>query len=98
MKNTVKSKIQSDALRLALVGCGGISGAHVAGFRELWTKGCREIVFTACCDPVEENRRRRAKEIAEIQGTEPALFSDLAALIKAKAADAVDACLPHHLH
>ncbi len=94
----MKSKTKSDALRLALVGCGGISGAHVAGFRELWAKGCRDIVFTACCDTVEENRRRRAKELAEIQGTDPAIFSDLQTLIKSKVADAVDACLPHHLH
>ncbi len=87
-----------DAVRMALVGCGGIAGAHVAGFKELSKRGCKDLVYTACCDPVEANARSRAKELAEIQGVEPKVFTDVPALLKAKVAVAGDLCLPHHLH
>ncbi len=88
----------SEAIRLALVGCGGISSQHLNGFRELYQRGGREIVFTACCDPNQDNARQRAAELAEIQGRAPAVFGDSAALLKSGCADGADLCLPHYLH
>ncbi len=85
-------------LRLALVGCGGISGAHVKGYKDLVARGCDTFRFTACVDVSEENAKKRAAEIKEIQGTEPAVFGSVEALIKARAADAADVCLPHCFH
>ncbi|MCL5997285.1 MAG: Gfo/Idh/MocA family oxidoreductase [Chloroflexi bacterium] len=85
-------------VRLALVGCGGISGAHVNGYKDLFGRGCREFIVTACCDVREESARRRAQEIATFQGTEPAIFTDQEELLKAGLADAADVCLPHCFH
>ncbi len=88
----------SGTVRLALVGCGGISGAHVNGYKDLYVHGCREFVVTACCDVREENALKRSKEIAEIQGIAPAVFTSQAAMEKAGVADAADICLPHCFH
>ncbi|MCX7017271.1 MAG: Gfo/Idh/MocA family oxidoreductase [Candidatus Sumerlaeota bacterium] len=88
----------SDAVRLALVGCGGIAGAHVKAYKELHNGGCRDFLYTACCDINEANAQQRAKEIADIQGAAPPVFTDHEKMIKAGVADGADCCLPHWLH
>ena len=60
----------TEPIRLALVGCGGISKAHVAGYEDLYGRGCREFQVTACCDVIEESARQRAHEIAQFQDQE----------------------------
>ncbi len=83
---------------LALVGCGGISQAHVAGYQQLWQGGCRDFTVTAVCDLQAEAALRRATEIAAHQGATPAVFTDLRQLIAAGVADAADVCVPHCFH
>jgi predicted dehydrogenase len=85
-------------VRLALVGCGWISGAHVRGLGELYRHGCRDVVYAAVCDLAEDTARKQAAEIAAIQGTAPQVFTDLKALIASGIADGADVCLPHYLH
>lgn len=88
----------TDQVRIALVGCGNIAGVHVYGYEQLYKKGCRDFLYTACCSRNEENARKMAEKIASIQGTMPAIFTDTDSLINAKVADAADVCLPHFLH
>ena len=85
-------------VKLALVGCGGIAGAHVKGYADLWARGCREFEIAACCDVSREAAAARAREIAAFQGREPAVFTEVADLVKAGAAEAADLCTPHHVH
>ncbi|MDF3056538.1 MAG: oxidoreductase domain protein [Rariglobus sp.] len=85
-------------IRLALIGCGGISGAHIDGFKELVKGGCKDIVYSACYSRREQDARRKAREIAEIQGFEPRVFTEINALIAAGIADGADLCLPHYMH
>ena len=66
-----------ERLQLALVGCGGMSGAHVRGLEALWQAGIRDIQVVACCDMVEENARQRAQEIARFQRRKPAVYTDV---------------------
>lgn len=86
------------AVKLAVVGCGGISGLHLKGYADLFSRGCREFVITACCDPNEERARARAKEIAGFQGTEPRIFTDIESLLASGVAEAADVCVPHCFH
>ncbi len=88
----------SDQVKLALVGCGGISGAHVNGYKDLYSRGCRDFVYTACCDVSEESAKRRASELAEIQGSTPVVFTRAEDLLNSGLAEAGDLCLPHFLH
>jgi predicted dehydrogenase len=88
----------ADVIRLALVGCGGISGSHVKGYGDLFGRGCKEFQITACCDVRRESAERRAGEIAQFQGTAPEVYTDVEAMIAAGVADAADICLPHCFH
>ncbi|OGV70201.1 MAG: hypothetical protein A3K19_16480 [Lentisphaerae bacterium RIFOXYB12_FULL_65_16] len=91
--------MSTDKISLALVGCGGISGAHLNGYKDLVNRGCREFSYVACCDTNEANARKRAGELKDIQGgKEPQVFTSVAALVKAGIADAADVCLPHCFH
>lgn len=78
----------AEPVRVALIGCGGIASAHLAGYQALPEFG--RVVVT--CDSDAENARRRAQEI----GAE-AVFDYREALARDDV-EAVDLCLPHDLH
>ena len=88
----------SDTVRLALIGCGGISRSHVDGYKALFQNGCREFEVTACCDPIRERAEERAATIADFQGLDPTVFTAIEDIIAAGIADAADLCLPHYCH
>lgn len=75
-------------IRIGLIGAGGIAGAHVAGFK----RNPDTVVFAAVADPVAENATKRA------QGTDAVIYSDYRTMLAEADIDAVDICLPHHLH
>lgn len=79
-------------VKLALIGAGGISNAHTLGLLEHSDK----IECVALCDVSEENIAARKKQL----GTNPATFSDWKKMLAEMGdkIDAVDICLPHHLH
>src|SRR5579871_5486142 len=78
-------------LNVAIVGCGDISGRHVAAYRH----HAERARVAACCDTV----RARAEQAAAQAGEDaPEIFTDYAALLADPAIEAVDLCLPHHLH
>jgi len=88
----------TDRVRLALVGCGGISARHLEGYQDLHERGCREFEVAACCDLNEELARSQAAKIAVFQGKEPRVFRKIEDLIASGAADAADVCVPHCFH
>lgn len=77
-------------LRVGLIGCGGISGAHAQAYRAL---GPDMIRVVATADRVPALAQRRAADLG-------AAFSgaDYRALLERPDVEAVDICLPHHLH
>lgn len=81
-----------ERLRVALVGCGIISGAHLAGFQH--NRERAQIV--ACCDTSEERAARAASEAG--MDVLPRVTTDYATILNDSTVDAVDLCLPHHLH
>jgi predicted dehydrogenase len=87
-----------DVIKLALVGCGGISGSHVKGYADLYARGCREFEVVACCDVRAENAAARAQEIAEYQGSSPGVYTSVDDLISDGVAVAADICTPHCFH
>ena len=76
-------------LRIGLVGCGGIARHHLAGFEKLTDRA----QITALCDVSAENR---AWFKARVPGA--AEYDDFRRMIAEEKLDAVDICLPHHLH
>lgn len=78
----------ASTVRIGLIGAGGIAGAHVAGY----LRNPETITFAAVADPVYENAARRAGD------TGAAIFADYTTMLAEAPIDAVDICLPHHLH
>ncbi|GAB3615511.1 Gfo/Idh/MocA family oxidoreductase [Okibacterium endophyticum] len=75
-------------IRIGLIGAGGIAGAHVAGYK----RNPDSVVFAAVADPVAANA------VARAAGTDAAIYHDYREMLDLADIDAVDICLPHHLH
>ncbi len=88
----------ADAVRLGIVGCGGIAGAHLEGYKKLADAGYDRFAITAVCDVNEESAQGFAQGIEDHAGTRPAVFATADEMVEAGAADAADICLPHAYH
>src|SRR5687767_11416836 len=75
-------------IKVGLLGGGGIVDAHIRGYRTY----SDAIEVTAIADLVDETVRRRAAELGA------AAYTDFRQMIIEADLDAVDICLPHHLH
>ncbi|MCL4543642.1 MAG: Gfo/Idh/MocA family oxidoreductase [Chloroflexi bacterium] len=82
--------VATSPLRIGLIGCGGISNAHVRGYKTL---GPDVVQVVATSDVATELAQRRAQELGSAQAS-----TDYRAVLANPAVDAVDICLPHHLH
>ena len=75
-------------VKVGVLGGGGILDAHMRGYRAY----ADAIKVTAVADVVEDTARRRAAEL------DAAAYTDFRQMILDADIDAVDICLPHHLH
>jgi predicted dehydrogenase len=75
-------------IKVGLIGGGGIASAHIKGYRAHAGK----IGITAVADAVEETAKKRGEEL----GAAP--YTDYQEMLANEELDAVDICLPHHLH
>jgi predicted dehydrogenase len=80
--------ISNRPVRVGIVGAGNITGHHLVGYRQ--TTDVAKVAAIADVD-IE-----RAKQIAEPLGAHP--YADYNDMIDEADIDAVDICLPHHLH
>lgn len=85
-------------IRLALIGCGGISERHVAGYATIKGKNPDLFDLVAVCDADEKRATAAADNAAGWQAERPRVFTDVDALLNDVKADAVDLCTPHFLH
>jgi UDP-N-acetyl-2-amino-2-deoxyglucuronate dehydrogenase len=89
----------AEKVRMAMLGCGGMSGAHVNGLKELWEKDIKTFDIVATCDIVEGNARARAEQVNAFQGTMPKIYTDVDEMLKhEKELQAVDICSVHRAH
>ncbi|HEY5981209.1 MAG TPA: Gfo/Idh/MocA family oxidoreductase [Microlunatus sp.] len=79
---------RSTMIKVGLIGGGGIASAHIRGY----TTHADRIAVTAIADAVPMTVERRAAELGA-RG-----FDDYRQMITEADLDAVDICLPHHLH
>jgi len=87
-----------DKLNIALVGCGGMAGAHVEGYKDLFGRGLRVFDIRATCDVSEENAKDKAQAVELFQNSKPKVYTKLEKMLENEDLDAVDICLPHNIH
>jgi predicted dehydrogenase len=75
-------------LRVAMIGCGGIAGAHLRGYKNI-----DEAKVVVACDVAPEAAARRAEEF-DIPDT----AADHRAVVARDDVDAVDICAPNAFH
>ena len=75
-------------VRIAVIGCGGITNAHASGFEAIGDDA--KVVATFDVDSAA------AQRLADRLGAE--VSTNLEALLAREDVEAVDICLPHHLH
>ena len=89
----------AEQLNMAIVGCGGMAGAHRRGLEKLWGAGLRGILVTAVCDTVGDRTEKMASELAAFQGSEPAKYQRIEDMLKSeRSLDAVDIVTDHKSH
>ena len=80
-----------DELRVGVVGCGGISGVHVQGWKRLEPE-CRVV---ALCDIKEDALQNRGKQLGV---PEDQWYLSHTKLLKNADVDAIDICTPNMAH
>lgn len=78
-------------LNIGIIGCGGISGAHINGWNALAGKGKARIVATA--DIIEDRAKERAAKLAAQD-----YYTNYEEILARDDIDAVHIMLPHYLH
>lgn len=89
----------SEPVALGLIGCGGMAGAHVRGLHRLWEAGLRDFRVVGTCDVDEARARKFADDLAEFQGSRPAVYTDYEKMLATeKSLEAVDIVIVHKDH
>ncbi len=76
-------------IKIGLIGCGGIAEPHINGYLKI----AKDATVNAVCDVVAENAQKRSQQVGGAQ-----IFSDYNVMLANADIDAIDICLPHHLH
>jgi predicted dehydrogenase len=87
--NIYKKGMTSMTISIGLIGCGGITATHIRGYLRI----PEQVKVAAVSDVVAENAEKRAAEVGDAE-----VYSDYHEMIARANIDAVDICLPHHLH
>lgn len=91
--------MKKDIINIAMVGCGGIAGAHLNAYTNLIKAGYDRFRFAAVVDPNEGNTKKFQDRITEMTGEAPPAFATVEDMLKAKlTVDGADICTPHALH
>ena len=88
----------ADKIKLAMIGCGGMAGGHLAGYCDFAQKGYSGYVPVATCDIERPRAEAFAARFEEATGKRPDVYTDYAKMLKEARPDAVDIATPHGLH
>lgn len=88
-----------EPVRIGLIGCGGMMGAHRRGMELLWEAGFRDFRVVAACDVDLARAEGMADAIAPWQGERPRVFGSVDDLLaQAPEVEAIDTCAVHRAH
>jgi predicted dehydrogenase len=89
----------ADPVRLAMVGCGGMAGAHRKGLEALWAADRREFEVVAAVDVEVSRAEAMADAVVAFQGTRPRVYRDVGEMLAGSPeVEAVDIVTVHREH
>src|SRR5207244_3854946 len=65
-------------LNMALIGCGGMAGAHLSAYLRIKETEPELFDLAACCDPVRELAEKFAEQAAAVHGSKPRVYTETA--------------------
>ncbi len=80
---------QNEKIRVGIIGAGNIAGHHITGYLQ----AAEHAQVTAIADVDAERARHHTERLDD-----PDIFLDYRDMVASLNVDAVDICLPHHLH
>jgi predicted dehydrogenase len=87
------------SLKLAFIGAGQISGAHLHGLRRLNERGGERLFdLVALADSRPEAAERLANRAEGDLGRKPTVYADYQRMLDDEKPDVVSALVPHHIH
>ena len=93
------AKKKGKVINLAMVGCGGMAGAHLNGYQELLNKGETRFRIVAAVDEALGRAKDFAERIGGFSGQKVNAYKNVANLLNGeKNIDGADICSPHGLH
>ena len=93
------AKSRGKRVNLAIVGCGGMAGAHLRGYEELLQRGEDRFRIVAAVDEARERAEGFAAHLGSATGWEVAAFGSVDELLDSGLqVDGADICSPHGLH
>ncbi|MEE2871562.1 MAG: Gfo/Idh/MocA family oxidoreductase [Candidatus Latescibacterota bacterium] len=93
------AKKKDKVINLAMVGCGGMAGAHLNGYQELLNKGETRFRIVAAVDEALGRAKDFAERIGGFSGQKVNAYKNVANLLNGeKNLDGADICSPHGLH
>ena len=87
-----------DKVKLAIIGCGGMAGAHLNAYIQLKKKGIDIFDFVAMCDVDATRANAFATKAADVQESTPKVYTDIEEMLGTETLNAADICGPHFLH
>lgn len=88
----------SEQIKLAIIGCGGIAGAHMTGYEKLLQAGYDRFRITALCDTDPRRAAAMAERWAGVSGEHPEVYTGVEEMLKRARPDGADICTPHAFH
>ena len=93
------AKKKGKVINLAMVGCGGMAGAHLNGYQELLNKGETRFRIVAAVDEALDRAKGFAERIEGFSGQKVNAYKNVAQLLNGENnLDGADICSPHGLH
>jgi len=90
--------VSKNALKLAMIGCGGIAQVHLQAYRQIKQKELVKFKLAAMCDPVIASAKQFADQARVFQDYKPKVYTSVSEMLANEELDAADICTPHSEH
>jgi len=85
-------------IKIGIIGCGGMAKGHLKGIKTLKEEGNDFFNIEAVCDVEKERAKSFFKEVRNLFGNRPLIYTDVAELLKSEDTEAVSICTTHITH
>lgn len=88
----------ANKIKIGIIGCGGMAKIHLKGIKTLREEGNDLFDIKAVCDVEKERAKSFFKEVLDLFGNSPLIYTSTAKLLKSKDVEAVSICTTHITH